>query len=99
MPIGHSKLFQFNLATAYLLAGNYNDSKSRFWRCLETDPQGRLKAYLYNNLALACWWHKNPLEQIRDEAEILDREKVEKDFLQTKELLAKSVAIAEGLKR
>lgn len=28
---------------------------------LDTDPQGNLKSYAYNNLALACWWHKNPL--------------------------------------
>lgn len=66
MPISHYKLFQFNLANAYLLLGNYNDAKARYSKCLETDPQGKLKSYVYNNLGLACWWHKNPLEKVRD---------------------------------
>jgi tetratricopeptide (TPR) repeat protein len=73
MPISHYKLFQFNLANAYLLLGNYNDAKSRYSKCLETDPQGKLKSYVYNNLALACWWQKNPLEKVRDETEITDK--------------------------
>lgn len=61
MPIIHAKKFAFNLANAYLLSGNYIDSKKRYSQLLESDPQGTLKAYILNNLALACWWHKNPL--------------------------------------
>jgi tetratricopeptide (TPR) repeat protein len=59
MPNSHVKLFQFNLANAYLLSGNYEDAKDKYEECLESNPQGKLKAYLYNNLGLAYWWHKN----------------------------------------
>lgn len=39
MPILHIKLFNFNLGTAYLLAGNYVDAKNKFSKGLESDPQ------------------------------------------------------------
>lgn len=61
MPLSHIKLFNFNLANAYLLAGNYTDAKNRYQKCLEADPQGKLRSYALNNLGLACWWHKNPI--------------------------------------
>ena len=60
MPIAHSKLFLFNLGNALLLLNDYTEAKNKYSKCLEADPQGRLKAYAYNNLGLACWWHKNP---------------------------------------
>jgi Tfp pilus assembly protein PilF len=66
MPISHIKLFNFNIGSAYLLATNYQDAKSRLSKCLESDPQGKLKSYALNNLGLACWWHKNPIEKTRD---------------------------------
>lgn len=34
MPVSHSKLFNFNLGTAYLLAGNYPDAKYRLRNCI-----------------------------------------------------------------
>lgn len=34
MPISHIKLFNFNLANAYLLSGNYMDAKNRYSKCL-----------------------------------------------------------------
>ena len=34
MPILHIKLFNFNLANAYLLSGNYMDAKNRYSKCL-----------------------------------------------------------------
>lgn len=34
MPMAHLKLFNFNLANAYLLSGNYSDAKKRYEKCL-----------------------------------------------------------------
>lgn len=34
MPISDIKLFNFNLANAYLLVGNYVDAKNRYSKCL-----------------------------------------------------------------
>ena len=62
MPNSHIKLFNFNLGNAFLMAGNYSDAKVRLRNCLESDPQGALKVFAFNNLGLCCWWHKNPLE-------------------------------------
>lgn len=84
MPNSHIKLFNFNIGTAYLLAGNYTDAKNRLSKCIDTEPLGKLKSYAYNNLALACWWHKNPIELVRDNIESADNSKVEKDFSQVK---------------
>lgn len=61
MPLSFIKLFNFNLGTAYLVSGNYVDAKARLSKCLESDPQGKLKSFVLNNLGLACWWHKNPI--------------------------------------
>ena len=61
MPISHSKEFEFNLANAYLLEGNYPDAKKRYWSCLDSEPNPKLKSWATNNLAIACWWHKNPM--------------------------------------
>lgn len=61
MSLRHKKLFLFNLGNAYFLVGNYADAKIKYSECLETDPNHDLKVRAYNNLALACWWHKNPV--------------------------------------
>lgn len=61
MSLKHKKLFQFNLANAYFLVGNYIDAKSKYFECLSNTPDNELKSRVYNNLALACWWNKNPL--------------------------------------
>lgn len=61
MPLRHKKQFLFNLGNAYFLMGNYSDAKARFSECIESDPNPLLKVKALNNLALACWWHKNPL--------------------------------------
>ena len=60
MPNISVKQFEFNLANAYLLSGNYQDAKSKYSQMLDANPQGNLKSYAFNNLGLACWWHKNP---------------------------------------
>ena len=59
---------------------------------LDANPQGNLKSYAYNNLALACWWHKNPIieEETADTA-------TEKDFNQTNQLLSTSISISEKI--
>jgi tetratricopeptide (TPR) repeat protein len=61
MSLRHKKQFLFNLGNAYFLVGNYSDAKARYSECIESDPNTQLKVKAYNNLALACWWHKNPL--------------------------------------
>jgi hypothetical protein len=61
MSLKHKKLFQFNLANSYFLVGNYADAKSKYFECLSNGPDSDLKSRIYNNLGLACWWHKNPL--------------------------------------
>ena len=65
MPLAHVKLFNFNLANAFLHSGNYTDAKRRYEKCLEKDPLGRVKAYAYNNIGLAYWWQKNPVDTQR----------------------------------
>jgi hypothetical protein len=34
LTLKHKKLFQFNLANAYLLVGNYEDAKAKYAECL-----------------------------------------------------------------
>jgi hypothetical protein len=61
MSLKHKKHFLFCLANAYFLVGNYGDAKARYSECIDNDPSRELKVRALNNLALACWWHKNPL--------------------------------------
>ena len=93
MPNFYIKLFQFNLANAYLLAGNYEDAKKKYYEMLDADPQGYVKAYAYNNLALACWWHKNPIFS-NEKFTLTDEKKVKKDFDQVQGLFSESLKIA-----
>lgn len=44
-----------------MLKGNYHDAKQRLRECVTMQPNHILKGYALNNLALACWWHKIPL--------------------------------------
>jgi tetratricopeptide (TPR) repeat protein len=61
MSLRHKKLFLFNLGNAYFLSGNYADAKRRYSECINSEPARELRVRAYNNLGLACWWHKNPL--------------------------------------
>lgn len=49
------------LGNGYLLIGNNPDAKKKYGQVLEMKPTHRLKGMIMNNLAVACWWHKNPL--------------------------------------
>lgn len=51
------------------MKGNYIDAKKRLRECLTMQPNNILKGYALNNLALASWWHKVPLNP--EEAESL----------------------------
>ena len=61
LPVNYRKQFQFSLGNAYLLLGNYADAKLKYAECLDSAPNSRLKNMVINNLAVACWWQKNPL--------------------------------------
>ncbi|EGR30945.1 hypothetical protein IMG5_120510, partial [Ichthyophthirius multifiliis] len=70
IPPQYQNLFTFNLGTAYLLKGNFVDSKQRLRECITSNPNILLKGQALNNLAVASWWHKNPNYQdseIKDE--------------------------------
>lgn len=60
MSMKHRKQFLFLLGNAYFLLGNYADAKAKYSECIDSDPGPELKVRAFNNLALACWWHKNP---------------------------------------
>lgn len=60
---------------------------------LDADPQGNLKSYAYNNLALACWWHKNPIHSTASAEH--SSSKVEDDFNKTKDIFSISISNAE----
>jgi hypothetical protein len=76
----YEKLFQFNLGTAFLLKGNYEDAKGRLKLCLNQihhqESDNTIMAYALNNLGVAYWWHKYPnfhsyegLEKTKEEKE------------------------------
>lgn len=57
-------------------------------------PNFNLKGMAQNNLALACWWHKNPInkaQQINDYVKY-DENRINRDFKQTKEIFMNSLA-------
>jgi hypothetical protein len=37
-------------------------------------PNINLKGMAQNNLALACWWHKNPIQKIGNNENIVEYE-------------------------
>jgi hypothetical protein len=98
LSLKHRKLFLFNLANAYLLVGNYPDAKLRYGDCLESQPSPDLKHRLYNNLALACWWGKNPLVADRQnfQPEKHRGSSVDSDFKQSRELFLRALEAAEN---
>lgn len=100
MPVSHVKIFNMNLGIAYLLAGNYEDAKNRLSKCLQADPQGKIKSYALNNLGLACWWHKNPLDNMKTtEDASRDNEKIVRDFGKAKDLFCRSLRESEKFDR
>jgi tetratricopeptide (TPR) repeat protein len=97
LTLKHRKLFLFNLANAYFLVGNYEDAKRRYSECLESQPGSDLKAKAYNNLALACWWSKNPLVAEQQVQPAKHRgSSVDSDFKQAKGLFLKAIEAAEN---
>ena len=97
MSLSHKKQFLFNLANAYFLLGNYADAKARYGQCIEADPNPQLKTRAYNNLALACWWHKNPLlpeQQVQAADHRMDM--VDGEFRQTREIFLKALETSEN---
>lgn len=77
IPQVFQKQYLFNLGTAYLLNGNYSDSKKVLRSCLNMDPKGSLKARCLNNLAVSYWWHKVPNSDL---VENKDNEEVNKNY-------------------
>ena len=49
------------LGNAYLLVDNLPDAKKKYGEVLEMKPFDSLRGKTLNNLAVACWWHKNPM--------------------------------------
>ncbi len=49
------------LGNCYLLVDLYPDAKKKYSETIEMKPQHNIKGMAFNNLAVACWWHKNPL--------------------------------------
>lgn len=104
LPITYKKTFTFYLGTAYLLYGNYGDSKRRLYECLKLDPTNNiLKGMILNNLAVACWWHKYPYairlqdlksseeEEEKFRAEPYEDSKISAEFNECKTLLKNSI--------
>lgn len=85
MSMAQKKWFLYLLGNAYFLVGNYGDAKARYSECMDSDPGADLRWKVYNNLAVACWWHKNPLfpgkvvESSTHQAELIDSQ-----FVQTR---------------
>lgn len=101
IPLVYQKDFLFNLGTAYLLNGNYADSKKVFRECLNMKPQLELRARLLNNMAVSYWWHKIPLYEMLDNKENnavnsdYPSEDIEKEFNTVISLLKKSLEATE----
>ena len=71
--------------------GNYVDSKKKYGEVLEMKPTNKLRGITMNNLAVACWWHKNPLyKDVITDMEY-EEARINRDFKQTKELLMNAV--------
>jgi len=49
-------------------------------------PNHNVKGIAQNNLGLACWWHKNPINKIGFTADVVNYEesRINRDFKQTK---------------
>ena len=96
MSLKHKKVFQFNLANAYFLVGNYADAKIKYSECLASDPDAELKSRVLNNLGLACWWHKNPLFDEKTIETQRNQEQIDSDYKQSRGLLLKAIETAEN---
>jgi len=79
--------------------GNYADAKIKYSECLENQPKDDLKIKIYNNLALACWWNKNPLiVSDKDLHKInISSELIDSDFKQVKSLFLKGLSVSENI--
>lgn len=102
LPVSFQKIFLFNLGTSYLLKGNYVDSKTRLRECLSLGPTPVLKGFALNNLAVASWWHKSPIERSdKEELELESKEyslsQIDNDFKFVIPLLKNSISNLENV--
>lgn len=54
-------------------------------------PSHILRGMTFNNLAVACWWHKNPMFPSPAAKVEYEEVRLNRDFNQTKELLMNSI--------
>jgi hypothetical protein len=91
LPINNEKHIRMLLGNAYLLVENYPDAKRKYGEVLEMKPSHTLRGMTFNNLAVASWWHKNPMFPSHASKFEYEEVRINRDFNQTKELLMNSI--------